>query len=431
MFVDEARICVVGGRGGHGRVSFRTVGRDRYKRRPTGGNGGWGGDVFLKATARMRTLFPFTKQVHWKGENGVHGGTNSCHGKSGKSCLVNVPVGTVVKDLRTQEVLADLTTAGQQLLIARGGLGGRGNESFLSNRYKSPRISELGERGEEYWLSLELRLLADVGLIGFPNAGKSTLISSLSSAKPKVGAYPFTTLEPKLGVVSQGYQEFVAVDIPGLIEGAHEGKGLGARFLKHVERTRLLVHLVDLSGWDGRDPLDDHEKINRELASFSPVLAQKPQILVGTKVDLVDEAAVQQHVERFKEHGLELLPVSGVTGLGTKQLIQRCFEQLEALDQAEPALEEQADGEVRVYRFEPEVAWEVVEEADGFRVQGTRVKRLGLLRLDTDDALYYLHEQLERLGILAELEQRGATAKDTIYIGDNLFEFSREPSPQR
>jgi len=241
MFIDEAKICVVGGRGGHGRVSFRPVGKSPYKKHPTGGSGGWGGDVYLESSARMRTLLSLTKQVHWKAESGVHGGNNGKTGKSGKDLYVQVPVGTVVKDLRTQEVLADFKQPGERFRVARGGVGGRGNEAFLSNYFKAPRISELGERGEEVWLKLELKMLADVGLIGFPNAGKSTLISRISSAKPKVGAYPFTTLEPKLGMVQMGHEEFVAVDIPGLIEGAHKGKGLGDRFLKHVERARVLM----------------------------------------------------------------------------------------------------------------------------------------------------------------------------------------------
>lgn len=429
MFIDEAKICVVAGRGGHGCVSFRTVGKDRHKRRPTGGNGGWGGDVFITATSRMRTLFTFTKQVHWKAENGVHGRPNSCTGKSGKSCAIKVPVGTVIKDLHSQEVLADLTEPGQQLQVTSGGLGGRGNEAFLNNRFKSPRISELGERGEEQWLKLELKILADVGLIGFPNAGKSTLISRMSSAKPKVGAYPFTTLEPRLGIVSVGYEEFAAVDIPGLIEGAHEGKGLGDQFLKHVERTRLLVHLVDLSNWEGRDPLDDYDKINHELASFSPVLGQTPQIVIGNKIDLIDEDELLKQTARFAKRGVELLPVSAVTSEGVQTLIQRCFQQLKVMAEQQP--ESSAVTTVRrLYQFEEPVAWKIVAEEAGFFVRGPRVKRLGLLRLDSDDALVYLHGQLERLGVLGALAEQGAKLGDTIYIGENTFEFSEEPSSQ-
>lgn len=429
MFIDEAKICVVGGRGGHGRVSFRPVGKSPYKRRPTGGNGGWGGDVFVQANPRMRTLFSFTKRVHWKAENGAHGGTNSKTGKSGKSLVIPVPVGTVVKDLHTQEVLIDMRTPGEKLLLVQGGLGGRGNEAFLNNRFKSPRISELGEEGEERWIKLELKMLADVGLIGFPNAGKSTLIASMSSAKPKVGAYPFTTLEPQLGVVSLGYDEFLAVDIPGLIEGAHQGKGLGDKFLKHIERTRMLVHLVDLFPVDGRDPVEDYEKINRELNAYSPSLARKPQIVVGNKIDLLDEADIQAHVQRFAELGVELRPLSAATGAGVRSLIQTCMQRVKALGETIANLDEA--GEHRVYSLQsPPAPWTVVVTEKGFRIEGPKVRRLAMLRLDTEDALVYLHDQLEQLGIFEALAEHGAQPGDVVFIGKNSFEFSEEPSPQ-
>jgi len=429
MFIDEAKICVVGGRGGHGRVSFRPVGRSPYKRRPTGGNGGWGGDVFLQANPRLLTLFSFSKRVHWKAESGAHGGTNSKTGKSGKSLVIPVPVGTVVKDLHTQEVLIDLNTAGEKLLLVQGGLGGRGNEAFLNNRFKSPRISELGEEGEQRWIKLELKMLADVGLIGFPNAGKSTLIASMSSAKPKVGAYPFTTLEPQLGMVSLGYDEFVAVDIPGLIEGAHQGKGLGDKFLKHIERTRVLVHLVDLFPGDGRDPLEDYEKINRELNAYSGTLAKKTQIVVGNKVDLLDEAEVQAHVQRFAQQGIELLPLSAATGAGVPPLVQRCMQHIKTLDEAMPAFDEQ-DGHRTYTLQEPPTPWTIVVSESGFRVEGPKVRRLALLRLNTEDALVYLHDQLDHLGVFEALVEHGAKLGDKVSIGKNSFEFSETPSPQ-
>lgn len=429
MFIDEARICVVGGRGGHGCVSFRPVGRDPHKRRPIGGNGGRGGDVILTVSVRMRTLFTFTKQIHWKAEHGTAGGTNSRTGKSGKHCVVKVPLGTVVKDLRSQEVIADLAKPGQKLLVARGGMGGRGNEAFLSNRFKAPRISELGERGQEQWLKLELKLLADVGIIGFPNAGKSTLLSRITSARPKVAAYPFTTLEPQLGIVSWNDAEFVAVDIPGLIEGAHQGKGLGDRFLKHVERTRLLVHLVDLANWEGRDPFEDFRKINRELQAFSPDLAQKPQVVFGTKVDLLEDTHIQEHVRRFSQAGIELSPLSAVTGAGIDELLKRCVEGLGEIDEAHLTETAPADEEERLYAYEPEAGWTVVAVEGGFALEGPQVKRLGLLRLDTKDALVYLHEQLERMGILEALAGEGAKAGDTIYLGENAFEYGEGPHP--
>lgn len=430
MFIDEVKICVVGGRGGHGRVSFRNVGKSTYKRRPTGGDGGWGGDVYLEAEPRMRTLLSLNRQVHWKAESGAHGGTNSKTGKSGKRLTVKVPVGTVIRDLHTQEILYDLTMPKERVLVARGGLGGRGNEAFLNNRYKSPRISELGEKGEEQWLKLELKMLADVGLIGFPNAGKSTLVAKMSSAKPKVGAYPFTTLEPKIGMVELGYEDFAVVDIPGLIEGAHEGRGLGDRFLKHVERCRFLVHLVDLGNFEGRDPLEDYHKINHELNSFSPILAEKPQLIVGNKTDLIPDEDVQEHIQRFADAGIELMPISAATGAGVQELVKRCAHHLKEFEDelfdTMPYSEEE-----KVYTLEEDPApWKIVVDEDGFSVEGPQVRRLGMLRLNTDDAVVYLHDRLESLGVFDALIESGAQAGDAIRIGENEFEFSEEPSPQ-
>ncbi len=430
MFIDEAKICTVGGKGGNGCISFRQQGRNRFKRRPTGGNGGWGGDVVLQATARMRTLFTFTKQIHWKAEPGAHGGPNGRTGKRGKVSVIKVPVGTVIKDLRSQEVLADMTTPGQRLTVARGGLGGRGNESFLSNRFKSPRICEVGDWGEEQWLKLELKTLADVGLIGFPNAGKSTLLSAISQAKPKVGAYPFTTLEPHIGIVSRDYQDFAAVDIPGLISGAHDGRGLGDRFLKHVERTRLLVHVVDLSGWEGRDPLEDYRVINQELRAFAPELGQRPQIVVGNKTDLMDENDVKAQLERFRrELNVELLPVSAATRAGTETVVGRCFAWLDSQTAPERAGSDDDEPTQRVYTFEEEAPWRIVEDEEGFLIQGPRVKRLGLLRLESDDALVYLHEQLEHLGVLAALEEQGVEPGDVVRMGRLEFEYAEPHAP--
>jgi len=430
MFIDEVKICVVGGRGGHGRVSFRNVGKSSYKRRPTGGDGGWGGDVYLEAQPRMRTMLTLTKQVHWKAESGAHGGINSKTGKSGKRLVISVPVGTVIKDLQTQEVLYDLTVPGDRVRVAGGGLGGRGNESFLSNRYKSPRISELGEKGETLWLKLELKMLADVGLFGFPNAGKSTLISKMSSAKPKVGAYPFTTLEPKIGMVAVGNDDFAVVDIPGLIEGAHEGKGLGDRFLKHVERCRFLVHLVDLGNFEGRDPLDDYHKINHELQSFSSVLGEKPQLLIGNKIDLLPEEEVQKQIQRFADEGIEMLPVSAATGKGVDELIKRCAHHLKEFEnelfETMPYSEEE-----RVYTFEEDQApWKIVVDEEGYLIEGPQVRRLGMLRLNTEDAQVYLHDRLESLGVFDALTESGAQAGDVIRLGENEFELSEEASPQ-
>ncbi len=425
MFIDEAKICLVSGRGGDGLISFR---REKYRPRggPDGGDGGRGGDVILRASSRINTLLMFTRRVHWKAEAGGRGGSNHKRGHDAKDLIVNVPVGTVVKDLRTGEVLADLTRPGQQVVIARGGEGGRGNSHFKSSTRQAPRIRERGAAGEEHWVKLELKLLADVGIIGFPNAGKSTLLSKMSAKRPKIAPYPFTTIEPNLGVVPvDEYSGFVAVDIPGLIEGAHTGKGLGDRFLKHVERTRLLVHLIDISGAEGRDPLEDYHVINRELRAFSEELAEKPQILVGNKMDLLDEESLRSVCERFSRVGVDLHPISALTGQGVRELIHHCYEDLQRLVPKELSVELQsARRSLRVYRPQARATDFVVEQEDeGYCVRGGAVARLSRLFLDEPDALEYLQEQLERLGIFAELRRQGAQAGDRVVLGSQEFEY--------
>jgi GTP-binding protein len=427
MFIDEAKICLVGGRGGDGIISFH---REKYRPKggPDGGDGGRGGDVILLANPRMRTLLPFTKQIHWKAQKGGHGGPNHKQGRKGKDLIVEVPVGTVVKELRTQRVLADLTRPGQRATLARGGEGGRGNAHFKSSTRRAPRIREKGEPGEEIWVKLELKLLADVGIVGRPNAGKSTLLAAISAKRPKIASYPFTTLEPNLGVVQVGdFESFVTVDIPGLIEGAHEGRGLGHKFLKHIERTRVLIHLIDISGLDGdaQDPIEAYHAIVDEMSAFSPALAEKPQIVVGNKADLVDEKHVQEVAERLRAIGVEPLFISAATGQGTRELIGRCAEELQRLEADLPSGAEARDEEeIRVYRPQPPAEDFQIEREDGwFRLRGRAVERLGRLWLDEEDAVRYLQEQLQRLGVFRELERRGAQAGDRVVIGTQEFEF--------
>ena len=441
MFIDEAKICLVGGRGGNGIISFH---REKYRPKggPDGGDGGRGGDVLLRANPRMRTLLPFTKKIHWKAEKGGHGGPNRKRGRKGRDLIVDVPVGTVVKDLRTQEVIADLSRPWQKVVIARGGEGGRGNWHFKSSTRRAPRICEVGEPGEERWVKLELKLLADVGIIGLPNAGKSTLLSKMTAKRPKIAEYPFTTVEPNLGVVQiSDWESFVIVDIPGLIEGAHEGKGLGHKFLKHIERTRLLIHLVDVSTpvtGQGPDPLEAYRVVNREMEAFSPELMRKPQIVVGNKIDLVpDEALLEELKERFRrEEGVELLLISAATGRGVRELTQLCYEKLTALEEAlpsgEPAEaqeEPRASRGVRVYRPEPEEEGiEIVREGPGrFRLEGRTARRLARLRLEEPDAQEYLQEQLERLGVFRELRRWGAKRGDIVVLGHREFQFDPDP----
>ncbi|MFQ6117290.1 MAG: GTPase ObgE [Candidatus Bipolaricaulia bacterium] len=421
MFIDEAKISVRSGRGGDGISSFH---REPYRPRggPDGGDGGRGGDVILRATEGLSTLLQFKREVHFSAKDGEAGGPNRRTGKSGEDLIIPVPVGTVVKDPQTGELLADLAESGAEFLAARGGEGGRGNAHFASSTYQAPRICERGAPGEERWLRLELKLLADVGIIGLPNVGKSTLISAVSAARPKIASYPFTTLEPHLGVVQVGdFGTFTLVDIPGLIAGAHKGRGLGARFLRHVERARLLLHLVDLSGSEGHDPLEDWEQINHELRAFSPALAARPQIVAGNKIDLLEEAEVEALVERFAARGVELIPISAATLAGVRELMRLCYRRLQEL-KAEGRTEERRTVR-RVYRLPEEPELLIQREGEGFTIKGERVRRLARLRIEDRAGLDYLERELERLGVLRELRNRGLKSGDLIRLEDLEFEY--------
>ena len=321
MFIDEARILVKAGDGGNGCLAFR---REKYVPRggPSGGDGGRGGDVYMVATEHQNTLIQFRFNPEHKAQRGRHGEGSDCTGAEGHSIELKVPVGTVVYDEATGERLHDFTVSGERFLVARGGRGGKGNARFATSTHQAPTEHEPGKPGEEFRLRLELKLLADVGLVGFPNAGKSTLISRISAARPKIADYPFTTLQPQLGVVSlDDYRSFVVADIPGLIEGAHLGHGLGIQFLRHIERTRLLVHLVDVSDASGREPAHDFETVMAELASFSEDLAAKPMIVVATKMDAAqDPARVESLRQVADKHGLPFFEISSATGQGLDAL---------------------------------------------------------------------------------------------------------------
>ncbi|HEV8228226.1 MAG TPA: GTPase ObgE [Methylomirabilota bacterium] len=323
MFVDEIDVFVKGGDGGAGCISFR---REKFVPRggPDGGDGGDGGSVLLEADPAITTLLDFHYQRHYTAERGQHGKGSNKHGASGGDTILRVPLGTVVSDRDTGERLGDLTTPGERVLVARGARGGRGNARFVSSTNRAPRRADLGRAGAERWMHLELKLLADVGVVGFPNAGKSTLVSRLSAAKPKIADYPFTTLQPTLGIVRvDDHRSFVIADLPGLIEGAAEGKGLGHRFLRHTERTRVLVHLVDLDPSGGRDPVEDWRVIQGELAAYSKDLAAHPQIVVGSKAELPGTEARRGQLEGFcVGQGLPFHAISSVTGLGLDGLVR-------------------------------------------------------------------------------------------------------------
>lgn len=328
-FVDLVKIYVKAGDGGRGCISFR---REKYvpKGGPDGGDGGKGGDVVIVASSELHTLLDHKYQKTYKAKRGEHGKGSNMKGKDGEDLIIKVPVGTVVKDAETEEILADLTREGQSFIVARGGKGGLGNAHFATPTNQAPRIAQPGEKGEERWLILELKLIADVGLVGLPNAGKSTLISVISSAKPKIADYPFTTLEPVLGVVKYGeYESFVVADIPGLIEGAHRGAGLGHQFLRHIERTSMILHLVDISDYLNSDPVEDFERIQRELILYNPMLKEKTLAVVGTKKDMAFSGERLRRLEDYcRERNIDFFPISAVKKEGIDSLISYIAQRL-------------------------------------------------------------------------------------------------------
>jgi GTP-binding protein len=335
MFIDRVKIRVQGGHGGNGVTAFR---REKFVPRggPSGGDGGGGGDVWIVADSSLNTLLHLRYNPEHSAERGRHGEGSNCSGREGEDRIVRVPVGTQIFDSASGELLQDLAVDGGRWLAAKGGRGGFGNSHFATSTNRAPRYHQLGSEGEELELQLELKLLADVGLVGFPNAGKSTFISTISAAKPKIADYPFTTLEPHLGVVDLGdFRTFVVADIPGLIEGAHEGAGLGDRFLRHIERTKLLLHLVDVSSTSGRDPVADYLAVNRELRAYNPKLADRPQLVVATKIDALDKPARLESLRsQAMADGLPFYEISSVTNQGTKELVAAVAAQLDELSEA-------------------------------------------------------------------------------------------------
>lgn len=424
MFVDLTRIFVKGGNGGRGSNSVR---REKFvpEGGPWGGDGGRGGDVIFVVDTGLNTLIDFKYQKHFKAERGEIGATKGMHGAKGKELVVKVPVGTMVKNDDTGEVLFDLTEPGQRVVIARGGRGGRGNMRFWSTANKMPTFYEKGEPGEELWLMLELKVVADVGLVGFPNAGKSTFLSHVSAARPKIANYPFTTLNPILGVVEVGDgRAFVLADIPGLIEGAHEGVGLGHEFLRHVERTKVLIHVLDGGGTEGRDPLEDFAIIRSELEQFNPDLVTRQTLVAFNKMDLTE---AQENLPRIKaaleEMGYEVYPISGVTGEGLKPLLQAAADAISryvAPVIPRPAVE-------RVYRA-TEDEYEVFKENGVWHVTGKEIEKLVAMTMwENDEAIARFVRILRARGIEKELRKQGAEDGATIRIADMELELHSDP----
>ncbi|ACL70159.1 GTPase ObgE [Halothermothrix orenii] len=424
MFVDEVEIKVKGGQGGNGVVSFR---REKFEPMggPDGGDGGDGGNVILRVDEGLNTLADFRYQRHYEAERGYHGSGKNKHGRSGEDLVLKVPPGTVVYDADTDELLADLTEDGEEYIVAHGGKGGRGNARFKKSTRKAPRFAEKGEPGEERSIRLELKLVADVGLIGFPNVGKSTLISVVSEARPKIANYHFTTLKPNLGVVALSeYKSFVMADIPGLIEGAHQGVGLGDEFLRHIERTRLLIHIIDISGIEGRDPLEDFKTINRELEKFNEKLSSRPQIVALNKIDL---PGARENVERvqpvLEEKGYKVFPISAATKEGVKELIYYTGDLLKELP-----VERKIAKEDRIV-IKPDFADEeeniVVEKKNGiYEVSGRLVEKY-VIKTDfnNDAAVKRLLRVLQHHDLNELLRDKGVKNGDTVKIGPMEFEY--------
>lgn len=426
-FFDRATISVKAGKGGNGSASFR---REKYVPRggPDGGDGGRGGYVYIVADAHYNTLLHFRDNTKFSAENGAHGGTRNKKGRQGRDLIIRVPPGTVVHtEIDGESYTVDLARPGQRLLAARGGKGGLGNVHFATSTRQVPRIAELGEPGEAHILELELQLIADVGLVGFPNAGKSTLLSVISAARPKIADYPFTTLQPNLGIVELGYERFVVADIPGIIEGAHQGVGLGLDFLRHISRTRLLLHIIDAAGVDGRDPVQDFHDINAELHEYQPELAQRPQIVILNKMDLPD---AQQHLERLRRSlpvpSEEIFPIAAATREGIDPLIAAVAQRLRAI----PApLRDPVDADA------PALTWPVPEvdpnvftiepTQGGWRVRGRNIERLiKMTNFAQLEALDRVQRVLAASGITDALIKAGVAEGDTVHIADAELTWS-------
>jgi len=428
-FVDRVRIFVKAGDGGNGCVSFR---REKYvpKGGPDGGDGGDGGFVILRANPNISTLLSFVGKKKFIAENGKNGKGKKMKGRNGKDLILDVPVGTIVKDLETGEVLADMDTPWKMVCVARGGRGGRGNHHFKTPTRRAPRIFEKGEKGERRWLELELKILADAALVGYPNVGKSSLIARMSNARPKIANYPFTTLIPNLGVVRLDTdKEYIVADIPGLIEGASEGAGLGNVFLRHVERCSVILHVIDISGFEGRDPVEDYRVIKEEMKRYAKSLLEKPEIVVANKVDLVQSREnLIEKIEILKRiSGTEVLPTSAVTGEGIKELMWKVWEFVEnSRKKLQPVATEKFKKPSAVWRRLPEkISIHVRKLREGeYEVFGEDIQRW-LERYDIleRDARIMLLEKLEKNGLSKILKDAGVKDGDTVYIGDFTFEY--------
>ena len=420
LFTDKVKITIKAGDGGDGMNSFKSF-KGFANGGPDGGDGGKGGDVYIVGDKDKGDLIDFRYGGSFKAGDGERGGTNNCFGKGGADVTIAVPLGTLVRDAETGKVLCDVYADGEKHLLARGGSGGKGNVRFTTARRHAPHFAQKGQKRQPHTLILELKVIADVGLIGFPNVGKSTLLSKISAAKPKIANYHFTTLSPNLGVVKFYDRSFVAADIPGLIEGAAAGAGLGHDFLRHIERTRMLVHVVDISGVEGRDPLEDFEKINAELAAYSEVLASRPQIVALNKCDIF---GAEENIARFRERcSLPVFTIEAITGKGTRELIEGIFSVLETLPPAEPISADEFEYDAP---RSDEFFIEKDEEEGVWYVTGGLIDMLERnVVLSDPDSMAYFQKVLKDKGVIRALTARGVQEDDTIVVGGVEFAFKQ------
>ena len=425
MYVDEARITVISGDGGNGCTSFR---REKFVANggPDGGDGGKGGDIIFETESGLTTLYAFRHKRIFKAAKGGNGAGKNCHGKDAEDLVIRVPVGTVIREAETGLVACDLSEEGMREVLVPGGRGGKGNQHYATPTMQIPNYSQPGHPGKTLDLILELKVLADVGLLGYPNAGKSTFLSRVSNAKPKIADYPFTTLEPNLGVVNLSYgKTLVIADIPGLIEGAADGAGLGHSFLKHLERTRVLIHVVDTSGTDGRDPISDIEIINQELAQYSEELAALPQVIAANKMDLEDARAFYPELEAYcKEKGYPIYPISAATGQGIQDLLNKVVQIRDTIAQAPRTFEKEYD--INTMSQDETGDGILIDKLDdgSYVIEGPAVdKMLGFTYLDTEKGFDFFQKFMRQRGVIDRLVKLGIKEGDTVIVGDTAYEF--------
>lgn len=425
MFADRAEIYIRSGKGGDGHVSFR---REMYVPAggPDGGDGGKGGNLIFEVDLGLNTLSDFRYKRKYSAEDGEEGGKKRCYGKNGADLILKVPLGTVIREKESGKVIADMSEPGKQEVILKGGKGGKGNQHYATPTMQVPKYAQPGQKAQELDVILELKVIADVGLVGFPNVGKSTLLSRVTNAKPKIANYHFTTLSPNLGVVDLNGGGFVIADIPGLIEGASEGLGLGHEFLRHIERTKVIVHLVDAASTEGRDPIDDINKINAELTAYNPEIMKRPQVIAANKIDVLYEEDEPQVIQKLKDtfepQGIPVFPISAVSGKGVKELLYHVKEMLDHLDQTPVVFEREFFPEDMANSNEPYTVWK--EEEHLFVVEGPRIERmLGYTNLDSEKGFEFFQKFLKENGILEELEALGIEEGDTVRMYGLQFDY--------